>query len=65
MFQRHQSGVVGGADDLIISLVGGRPNTGGDIVTGQTLCITHGIVLPGRVCDAIQRPLQDPVPRPR
>lgn len=57
MFQRHQSGVVGGADDLIISLVGGRPKARGDIITGQTLCIADGIVLPWLVGDAIQRSL--------
>lgn len=65
MFQRHQSGVVGGADDLIISLIGGRPKTWGDIVTGQTLRITDGIILPWLVLDTIQRPLENPVPRPR
>lgn len=65
MLQRHQSGVVRGADDFIIFLVGWRPETRGDIVTGQTLCITDGIVLPRLVPDTIQRSLQNPVPRPR
>lgn len=61
MLKRHQSRIVGGADHFVIGPVSGRPPSWSDIVAGQTLCVTDGIILPGAELGTIQGTLQNPV----
>ena len=65
MLQRHQSRVVGRADDLVVLLVGGGSDAGGNVVVRQALRVANGVVLPGREVHPVQRTLQHPVPRTR
>ena len=65
MLKRHQSGVIGGADDFVIRPVGGRPPSRSDVVMRQTFRVTDRIVLPGAELDTIHRTFQDPVSRSR
>ena len=53
VLQGDQLGVVGGADDLVVALVGGRSAAGRDVVARQTLTVTDGVVLPGLIGHAV------------
>lgn len=61
VLQRHQTRVVGCTDDLIVPLVCRGAKAGGDVVSGQTLCVADSIILPRLEVHSVQRSLQNPV----
>lgn len=65
MLQGHEPGVIGGADDFIISAVGGWPTPRGYVVARQALRVTDGIELPGAERGTVYGALQNPVSRSR
>lgn len=62
VLQRHQTRVVGRADDLIVPLIGWRSEAGGDVVSGQALGVADRVILPRLEVHSVQRALQNPVP---